>query len=189
MRIHPIIMLLAPLCVTVGGELPTRTNDLLPEVMGFWKISPEVREKANQLPTKALKLEYLTALVTNRIADSVADQGFKKASAIRLLGVIRDTNSVGVLVSVIAFKDVQYLGDRQIHMWPAVDSLAAIGEPAVPQLLDIVKEIPKEDMRVSLAVQTLVKIKGTHYEEFVKEQKNKLPEAAWLNLCVYAVAY
>ncbi len=154
---------------------------ILPSVVGIYEIHNQVRNEAGQMTSIHERATYLSSVIASNTNNSSTIENFKKASAIRLLGVIGLTNSIGILITNIDFEDIKY------HNYPAVASLIKIGEPAVPQLLDVVKEPLDKRQRVPLAVEALLKIKGKTYEKFVQLQKNKMPSEVWSRLLKYAI--
>ena len=158
----------------------------LPAIVDGFGIDPSLREEVNKLPTSELRIDRLSAIILSNNRATNETQNLKTSSAIRLLGVIRSTNSVGVLVSNLTFTEVK-TKER-----PAVQALAAIGEPAVPQLLDVLKEPSASEEKCSWAVEAMEWIKqaGTHehmkdWARFLLEQKTKLPAKAWERLWRY----
>lgn len=158
---------------------PTVSIYPLPQQVCGYEIETNVFNEVNMLPTVERRCAYLASVVTNT-TDSTAEDNFKIASAIRLLGVLHSTNSIAVLVARIDFEDAKYRNN------PTVLAMAAMGEPAVSQLMAVVNE-PKSSRRVRFAVETLMEIKGSKYNEFVGEQKNNLSIEVWKRLLQYAI--
>ena len=104
----------------------------------------------------------------------------RKSSAIRLLGKYGGTNSIPVLIENLVYKD------SERHDFPSVIALAAIGETAVSPLLEVIKNEADKN-RLACAVQALMRIKGTSYNEFAKQQKQLMPSNSWKNLFRYAI--
>ena len=112
--------------------------------------------------------------------ETIRQLSYRTASAIRLLGVLKAEGAVQPLIDNIEFRDVIN------RTYPAVQALMLIGEDAVPDLLDVVKQ-GERGMRTALVVQVLMMIKGKKYEEFVTAQKSELSIDAWRNLLRYAI--
>ena len=158
--------------------ISTNEGVKLPAKIGFYEINDEVCSEANKLESKDLQIKYLSSVI-QKMHDP-ATENSRKASAIRLLGFIASTNTIDVLVSSISFGDVKH-GD-----FPAVQSLTNIGAPAIPKLLAMV-EGSTNKMELYCAVQTLKKINGSKYQEFVQQQKSVMPHARWIELLRYDV--
>lgn len=164
------------------AEIPSTDKAAdLPPVVGNREINADVREEVNRLSSSDLRIKYLFTVVSDSTNTLSVTNNFKKASAIRLLGVMANTNAINILVSNIAFEDIKY------HDNPAVEALVSIGEPAVFQLLEVVKEPLGNSRRVPCAVEALMKIKGDRYNEFVQGQKNIMSSEIWKRLLEYAV--
>ncbi len=184
-RIWSLAVLLAFACLPKSASRGAATNENdLPGTVGRCAVSNEVRRKANALPTTELRVAYLSSiLLTNEVGTAEAEN-FRKASAIRLLGVIRSTNGIRILVGNIVFEDMKY------HDKPAVEALVAIGEPATPHLLDLLKDVSATPEMCSSAVKALQAIKGAAsnvagWIRFMREQKEKLPREAGERLDKY----
>jgi hypothetical protein len=160
---------------------PTVSVYPLPQQVCGCEVETNVYNEANKLLDAEQLRVFLESVVINT-TDATGENNSKIASAIRLLGVIRSTNSITMLASKIDFLDTKY------HNKPAVFAMAAMGETAVPQLMEIVKE-PKNSKRIANAVQVLMEIKGSKYGEFLEEQKKVLPSEIWKRMLGYAVNY
>ena len=141
-------------------------------------VSQDVREGANRLATPALRVAYLSSVIASNALKTNEIQNFRKASALRLLGVIKSTNSIPVLVSNITFVDAEF--PRR----PAYSALEKIGEPAVPYLMDVVEDPSAPADKLELVVQVLRFIKHANqnsrqWDRFVEEQKKVLPPELW----------
>lgn len=152
------------------GDLPARVD-------GF-SIDPAIREEVNKLPTADLRIARLSAIVEANNKATNETQNLKASSAIRLLGVIKSTNSISILVSNLTFVDTKY------HGRPAVEALAAIGKPAMPQLLDVLKDPSESDEKCVWAVEAMKLTKGANghirdWLKFMDEQRGILPKFAW----------
>ena len=66
---------------------------------------------------------------------------------------------------------------------PAQVALALIGEPAIPELLEVIKTSPNTQVTAK-ATEALMWIKGDRqkYREFVEQQRGKMPYAKWRSL-------
>jgi len=153
-------------------------SDFLPQRIGKYEIETNLLDAVNQLPTIEGRVDYLQTII-RKTRDSSAENNFKIASAIRLLGNLHSTNAIAILASNIDFQDTRY------HNEPSVSAIISIGDAAVPQLLEIVKK-PRRVAWARNAVEALMKIKGGKYIEFVNEQKGSLPAPIWERLCWYA---
>ena len=178
MKLKNICLTSAVLTGLFAGGISSFAIDALPQQVGTYNIDTNVCNEANKLPTLEQRCAYLAAVVTNT-PGSYSTNNFKVASAIRLLGVIHSSDSVGVLISKIDFDDIKYSSE------PAVFALTAIGEAAVPRLMEVVKT-PKRSTEARNAVEVLMGIKGSKYIDFVNEQKNMLPPEIWKRLSWYA---
>jgi hypothetical protein len=169
--------------LTAGGSLGT-TETALPVHIGNRSISSEVRSEANGLSSRELQRAFLVSVVASNSLETSESQNFRKASAIRLLGIVASTNEIPVLVSNIVFIDMKYR-DR-----PAVESLGAVGDAAVPALLEVLKKPSASEEDYASAVKALMLIKNANpnvrnWLEFINEQRNRLPKDAWEHLTRY----
>src|SRR5208283_4813604 len=87
--------------------LTNKEPDLPAVVMGHM-ISPDVREEANKLVTSELRIAYLSSVIASNAVDTNEIENFRKSSAIRLVSVIKSTNSIPILISNITFVDVRF---------------------------------------------------------------------------------
>jgi len=182
-RISNSMALISCACLAaVADDLPKEQD--LPETAGLFDISKDVRKEANKLPTSEMRVAYLSSVISSNVATASEIENFRTASAIRLLAVLRSTNSIGILVSNIAFVDIRYRYE------PSIDALVAIGEPTTPYLLDVLKDPSATPERCRCAVKALMHIKGANsnvggWIEFVLDQEKKLPKGAWDRLRHY----
>jgi hypothetical protein len=141
-----------------------------------------VREEANKLTTTELRLAYLSSVIASNAIDTNGIENFRKSSAIRLVSVIKSTNSIAILVSNITFLDVEI---PKFPEMPAYYALEVIGEPAVPYLMDVVKDPSAPPEKVERVVEVLRHVKRVQYnnpdqwDKFVEEQKKELPPELW----------
>jgi hypothetical protein len=138
-------------------------------------VSKDVREGANRLATSELRVAYLSSVIGSNALKTNENQNFSKSSAIRLLGVIKNTNSIPVLVSNITFADAIF--PRR----PAYRALEKIGEPAVPCLMDVVKDpsAPPDKLELVVHVLRVIKHNPGQWDKFVEDQKKVLPPQLW----------
>ena len=182
----PDVLLIAALnvaiaCTALAGETNSAASAAIqfPSRVGTHPIALEVRAAVNKFPTIEAQTEYLAGILTNQPAPTDVGNS-QKVSAIRLLGYAGKTNSTDLLLSQIAFRDING------HSYPAVYALAHLGEAAVPKLLDLVDESTNQ-IAIANAVQTLVLIKGTNYETFVLRQKDNVRPDTWNKLIRHAL--
>jgi hypothetical protein len=150
-----------------------KETDLPTHVMGYM-VNPDVREEANKLATSELRIAYLLSVIASNAVDTNEIENFRKSSAIRLVSVIKSTNSIAILVSNIDFVDAKY-PER-----PAYRPLEAIGEPAVPYLLDVLKDPSTSSQKCDRVIEVLRIIKKARpypekWQAFVDEEKKKFP--------------
>ena len=183
---------------------------------GNLPINEEVQNQIATRPTVESKVNYLCSVIFEKGDESDAAD-VRKASAIMLLGEISSTNAIGTNAISVLVSNITFI-DKRSHGSPASHALVIIGEPAVPELLKVLKDTPqnvmngsfKEETRpilppsrrqypaivaqgspedkVRWAVWTLSFIKKTKYEQFVDEQKGKMPDIAWERLKQYGVS-
>jgi hypothetical protein len=171
--------------VLVYCSIASETNELqitrvkLPNRVGSHVVEPDILDAGNRLRTVGEQVACLSTILTNATIQSVAENR-RQASAIRLLGVLADTNSTSLLVTHIAFEDLE------TKSYPAVYALASIGESAIPKLVRLIENSTNEVV-VANSVKSLMLIKGTNYQEFVQGQKTNLPPDRWKRLIRYAV--
>ncbi len=166
---------------TINTNILANKEQKLPSMIGTYEIDIGVRNEANRFESSDLRVKYLSSVILKPSVTSASDtNNLRKASAIRLLGALASTNAVGILVSNISFADPKY------HDFPAVQALATIGEPAVSNVLTVVKESTNKT-EAYCAVQVLKKIKGNKYQKFVQMQKKALPHEQWNRLLQYDV--
>ena len=154
--------------------------DYLRSVRAGDDIGAAVRKELDNRPSVDSKVEFLASVIseTTAVVNAAND---RNADAINLLAKTGGTNAIGVLVSnILSF-------DNLHHNFPAADALCAIGEPAVPQLLKVFDDA-SNPYAMDEAAQTLARIKGKHYKEFVDEEKNSMSPAAWKRLSSASVA-
>lgn len=163
-------------CIAVAADLTSTNKEAdLPAFIGIYTISQEVREEANKLATTESRIAYLSSVIASNAVDTSAVENFRKSSALRLMGIINSTNTIPVLVSNLTFVDAK------LPVRPAVEALAKIGEPAVPCLLEALKDPSASSEKVELIVQELRFIKKAQFDpenrwgKFVEENKGKLP--------------
>ena len=195
-----LLLYLVFLCVGVPatrGEDAMAKGDVekIPRQVGKYRVSEDVVAQAELFSAKCQKgfalsprAEYLVGILTSNIVaeaqtndTEVADLLiYKKASAIKLLGSLKEKAAVQPLVSNIEFNDAR------TKTYPVVHALSEIGEDSIPSLMDLVRQ-EKKGKRIELAVQALMLIKGKEYDEFVASQKSKLPSDAFRNLLRFAI--
>jgi hypothetical protein len=116
-----------------GDEVITNAEGDLPQYVSGYQVSQGVREVANTLATPELRIAYLLSVIATNAVETNEIENMQKSSAIRLVSVIKSKQSIAVLVSNITFVDTKY------HEQPAYQALETIGEPAVPNLMDVVR--------------------------------------------------
>lgn len=146
----------------------------LPAYVKGNRISQDVREEANRLATPELRLAYLSSVIASNAVGTNEIENYRKSSAIRLVGVIKSTNSIAILVSNIDFVDAKY------PEMPALYPLEVIGEPAVPYLLDALKDPSASHEKVERVLEMLRYVKRAKYnpdqwDKFIEEEKKVLP--------------
>ena len=179
-----ISIAIALFCFLIGRVFAETTNGTptnritFPDTVSGRQIASKLCLEANGLTNADLQLAYLSSVVSNTLSTNL-ERNFYKASAIRLLGFVGNTNSIDILISQIAFRD------NSSGTYPTVESMVLFGEKAVPQLLCVVRDsATKPD--IGSAVEALKRIKGSQYEKFVLEQKTTLPDEKWKRLVRYA---
>ncbi len=144
-----------------------------------YKIDKDIKHHLQALNSPKEKIAYLKSYLISRHKCS-HQQKNKKSSAIRLLGEYGGTNSIPALIENLEYEDPIY------HDNPSVTALATIGESATEPLLLVVKS-KEEKNRIALAVQALMRIKGTNYNTFVEQKRAQMPLDTWKNLLIYAI--
>jgi hypothetical protein len=183
-KIFGVVVISLLLINTFANELLHTDQADLPEHVGVFAVDNDVRKEANKRSTIESRILYLNSVVNSLGTNSNEIANFKKASAIRLLGAIKSTNSIGILISNLTFAEIKS------HDRPSLSALAAIGEPSVPVLIGVLKNPDASPETCECAVQALMFIKqaNPHIEKwltFVKEQKSLLPTIAWERLSRY----
>lgn len=181
------VITVAFLSVVAAEDSRDEPKDL-PEYVGIHRISDDVREQVNKLQTLDLRATYLSSIVSSDTTNHSETENSRKASAIRLLGLLKNTNSISTLISNISFVDVKY-GDK-----PSVDSLAAFGDTAVPHLLHVLENPSATSTEYQCAVKALMLIKHAkprirEWVEFMNEQKGRLSDKAWARLWRYGSVF
>ena len=143
-------------------------------------IDTNVQIQVNQLPTVESKIEYLSSLVAAEQDSSSITSNIRKSSAIILLGQIGGTNVIDILITNLIYIDKRYNGS------PASHALILIGEPVVPQLLDVLRN-SDDEAKVRRAATTIGFIESRNWKKFSEQQKNILPKKAWDRLIRYAI--
>jgi hypothetical protein len=167
--------LLSGVCLATAANLATTNSEAdLPDIIMSYRVSPDVRQEANKFATAELRVAYLSSVIASNAVYTNEAQNFRKSSAIRLVGVIESTNSIPILVSNIVFVDAKY------PQRPAYQALETFGEPAVPYLLDALKDPSASTEKVDLVIEVLRFIKKAKYnpdqwDKFVDVQKKTLP--------------
>jgi hypothetical protein len=165
----------------------------------------EVQMQVDERSSLETKMEYLRSVISQseKASDAAAT---RKAFAIALLGKLAGTNAIATLVTNIDFVD------KRTHTSPAVEALAKIGEPAIPELLRALEEYPErprqrspelklpgtngphsssrtypppEEIRILFIVEAICAIKGRTYQQFLDEQKGHVSEKVWSRLNKY----
>lgn len=91
-----LILLLCVDCAMQAGAQSAVTLTNLPKSVGTFALSKEVRERANAQRTVELRIVYLASVVSSNAAETSPPVNFRVASAIRLLGVMGNTNAIDV---------------------------------------------------------------------------------------------
>ena len=131
------------------------TNSLagLPEQIDSYEVDASIRKDLIALTNEAFKFEYLRSVLTNvplkkdvsgdvilpYPIEPIPDDS-RIASAMVLLGYWGDTNAIPLLVSYITYESHVVRSNHSSWANPAIDALVAIGEPAVPSLLQVFSE-------------------------------------------------
>lgn len=158
-----------------AADLAATNEDVeLPKVVTGLLVSPEVRDEANKLATLELRVAYLSSVIASNSVETNSNENYRKSSAIRLLGVIARSNSIAILVSNITFIDVKYT-ERPVYR-----ALEAIGEPAVPYLLNALKEPSASPKKCDCVIEMLRIIKHAmsypdRWQRFVDNEKETFP--------------
>ena len=148
-------------------------------VCGGIEVDKGLSKQVDECPTIQEKIAYLASVISTNATSTTAGN-LRTSSAITLLGRVGGTNVIQTLVTNLTFIDARYHGS------PASDALAKIGDPAVPELLNVVKESGDEE-QIRWAAMTVGFIKRHMWKDFMDEQKHKLPEEAWKKLKRYAI--
>jgi hypothetical protein len=142
-------------------------------------INKNIEAEVMKMTSQVDRVVFLKSVMANKQEES-PEKNFQKATALRLMGEYGASNAIPVLIENLEYQDTEH------HDTPAVSALISIGEDAVQPLLGVVAALGNKQ-RTSLAVQTLMAIKGTHYDAFVEEQKGRMNDEAWKNLLRYAI--
>lgn len=145
----------------------------------MYEIDNEIEHNLQALSSPEEKVAYLKSYLIGRHKSS-QQQEFQKSSAIRLLGEYGGTNAIPALIDNLEYEDPIYRDN------PSVTALVAVGESATEPLLDVIKS-KDEKQRIALAVQALMRIKGTNYNTFIECQRDQMPSNTWKNLLRYAI--
>lgn len=145
----------------------------------IYEIDKDVESGLKNASSPEEQVRYLKSVICDN-QKKLENNNRCKSSAIRLLGKYGGTNSIPVLIDNLTFEDSEW------HDFPSVIALAAIGETAVSPLLEVIKNEADKN-RLAFAVQALMRIKGTSYNEFAKQQKQSMPSNTWKNLFRYAI--
>jgi hypothetical protein len=148
---------------------------LTPQARSDDSIDKDVQHSVEQCPSADLKIEYLSTFIATNEDSAYATNNIRKSSAIALLGQVGGTNVIGILVSNLTYIDKRYNGS------PASHALIMIGEPAVPRLLDVLKN-SEDEARIKWAALTIGFIENRDWTEFSEQQKKILPKEAWNRL-------
>lgn len=154
-------------------------GNLLPERIGAHIVDPELRNEVNQISNNENRQLYLSKILTNQGSGKEVENR-RVASAIRLLGTLRKTNSVDLISDFITFEEIE------TRSYPAVYAITNMGEASVPVLLKITMSSTNE-MAIANSVKSLMLIKGTNYLDFAVTQKNNFPASEWKRLLRYAI--
>ena len=169
------VLLISCSYIAHAGDLVATNGEAdLPTHVGTYMVSSDVREAANKFATPESRVAYLSSVIASNAVDTNEVENFKKSSAIRLVSVIKSTNSIAILVSNIDFVDAKY-PER-----PAYYALEVIGDPAVPYLLDTLKDPSASPEQVKRVLEVLRYVKRAKYnpdqwEKFIEEEKKVLP--------------
>jgi len=142
-------------------------------------IDKNIEAAVMKMTSQVDRVVFLKSFITNNLGES-PEENLQKATALRLMGDYGGSNAIPVLVENLEYEDTKH------HDTPSVSALVAIGEPAVQPLLRVVAASGNKH-RTSLAVQALMAIKGTQYDEFVEEQKDRMNADTGKNLLRYTI--
>ncbi len=151
------------------------------------EIADQMKSDVEKQPSIESKFDYLMNIISVEQAKIDAAKE-RKTEALMLLGQTAATttnaafvsNVVEILIENITF-DGKYRGSE-----PAGEALAAIGEPAVPRLLQVFED-SAEALTVRAAAQALADMKSIGYRGFVNAQKDKMSAEAWKKLSMAPV--
>jgi hypothetical protein len=181
---HSVVLFICLSITRVGLGAETNSlgtiGKLFPQQISGYLLAKDVRDWITVLPTSELQFAYLAGVLTNATTPATNDVD-RKTTAILLLGLVGNTNSIDLLATQIAFK-----GGNAGHSYPGVFAFSQIGEPAIPKLLDVIRNSTNEVV-IANAVKSLVIIKGTNYGQFVLTQKTNLLQIDWKKLIDHAV--
>jgi len=126
-------------------------------------IDKDVQRHVDQCSSVETKIEYLSSVVAGKADSSDITKNIRKSSAIILLGKIGGTNVIDILMTNLIYIDSRYNGS------PASHALVLIGEPAVPQLLKVLKDSGGEEPQETVADMRAKLVAG--YKESIEEQR------------------
>lgn len=145
----------------------------------IYEMDDNVESRLASITSEVEQIEYLRSVI-NGSQEELENLNHRKSSAIRLLGKCGGTNAIPILIKNLEFED------SQRHDYPSVIALAGMGEVAVSPLLEVIKN-DGDKIQLYFSVKTLMRIKGTGYNEFAKQQIALMPSNSWKNLFQYAI--
>ena len=182
MKVHQHLLCCAVVVLLYGLLSLAKADGPLDKAVPDYELDIGVQKQVDQYPAVESKIKYLSSLVAEKEDSSNITNNIRKSSAILLLGKIGDTNVIDILVTNLTYFDKCHNG------YPACRALIGIGEKAVPQLLEVLKD-SNDEKKISFAASTigLIESRSGNWKEFGEQQKKTLPKKAWDRLMRYVV--